>query len=96
MLSLQVNNEGLSEFGGKRKFKDIDETMDKIVAEKQPVAKKSYGARTRVAALFQEGCEEEFLDKVVNVCGWARTIRAGGKGAFAFVELNDGSNFKSL
>ncbi|EKX49508.1 asparaginyl-tRNA synthetase [Guillardia theta CCMP2712] len=30
------------------------------------------------------------------VCGWARTIRLQGSGKFAFLELNDGSCFKSL
>ena len=30
------------------------------------------------------------------VCGWAKTIRLQGSGKFAFLELNDGSCFKSL
>lgn len=34
-----------------------------------------------------------FGDKKVTVCGWARTVRSGK--AFGFIELNDGSNFKS-
>ncbi len=36
---------------------------------------------------------EELGGKVVEVCGWVRTIRDSKN--FAFIELNDGSNFKS-
>ena len=32
----------------------------------------------------------------VVVCGWARTIRLQGAGAFAFLELNDGSTFHNI
>jgi aspartyl/asparaginyl-tRNA synthetase len=34
-----------------------------------------------------------FLDSVVTVCGWIKTLRPSG--AIAFVELSDGSCFKS-
>ena len=36
---------------------------------------------------------EELGGQVVEVCGWVRTIRDSKN--FAFIELNDGSNFKS-
>lgn len=38
----------------------------------------------------------DLVGKTVTVCGWARTIRYGGKGSFGFLEVNDGSSFGSL
>ena len=37
---------------------------------------------------------DEYFDKEITVCGWVRTIRDSKN--FAFIELNDGSHFKSL
>ena len=37
---------------------------------------------------------ETYSEKIVTVCGWARTIRDSK--VFGFIELNDGSCFKSL
>lgn len=37
-----------------------------------------------------------WIDKVVTVSGWARTIKEQGKGSFAFIKLNDGSTIKNL
>lgn len=39
---------------------------------------------------------DEYVDKEVKVCGWAKTMRSGGKGTFYFVELSDGSCMTSL
>jgi asparaginyl-tRNA synthetase len=36
------------------------------------------------------------IGKEVTVKGWAKTVRLQGAGAFAFVQLNDGSCFESL
>ena len=36
---------------------------------------------------------EDFADKTVTVCGWAKTIRDSK--SFGFIELNDGSYFKN-
>ncbi len=36
---------------------------------------------------------EKYVDKEVSVCGWVRTIRDSK--SFAFIELNDGTYFKS-
>ena len=36
---------------------------------------------------------EKYADKEVSVCGWVRTIRDSK--SFAFIELNDGTYFKS-
>lgn len=48
--------------------------------------------RLMIKRLFAES--DRYADKTVTVCGWARTIRDSK--AFGFVELNDGSCFKSL
>ncbi len=48
--------------------------------------------RLMIKRLFAEF--DRYADKTVTVCGWARTIRDSK--AFGFVELNDGSCFKSL
>ena len=48
--------------------------------------------RTAIKEIFQN--PQNFADKEVTVCGWARTIRASN--AFGFIELNDGSYFSNL
>ena len=48
--------------------------------------------RTKIAQLF--AAPESFEGQSMTVCGWARTIRDMKN--FGFVELNDGSCFKSL
>lgn len=37
-----------------------------------------------------------FIDQVLCVAGWVRTMRNGGGGKFAFVELTDGTIFQGL
>ena len=48
--------------------------------------------RTRIAQIFADA--ESFGGREITVCGWARTIRDMKN--FGFIELNDGSCFKSL
>ena len=48
--------------------------------------------RTKIAQIFADA--ESFGGKEITVCGWARTIRDMKN--FGFIELNDGSCFKSL
>lgn len=48
----------------------------------------AYGNRLRIAAIHE--AHEQYLDHLVEVAGWARTTRMGGKD-FAFIELTDGS-----
>lgn len=48
--------------------------------------------RTEIARIFADS--EHFDGEEVTVCGWARTIR--DMKTFGFIELNDGSCFKSL
>ena len=47
---------------------------------------------TKIAHIFADA--ESFGGKEITVCGWARTIRDMKN--FGFIELNDGSAFKSL
>ena len=61
--------------------------------EKKPVATFSYGERVRIAGLYQH--YESMIDHIVQVAGWARTTRMGGKD-FAFIELTDGSCGQTL
>ena len=49
-------------------------------------------AEVLVRQLFRE--TEKFADQEVTVRGWIRTNRGSNK--FGFVELNDGSFFKSV
>jgi asparaginyl-tRNA synthetase len=64
-----------------------------MVVEKKAVPNYTYGARVRVAAIWEN--YEKMFDHLVVVGGWARTTRMGGKD-FCFVELNDGSCSRSL
>jgi hypothetical protein len=60
---------------------------------KKPVAGLSFGERVRIASLHDS--HEQYMYKIINVAGWAKTVRLGGKD-FCFVELNDGSCFSGL
>lgn len=48
--------------------------------------------RTLISQLYED--ISQFDNKSITVCGWARTIRDSK--AFGFIELNDGSCFKSV
>lgn len=61
--------------------------------EKKPVAQFSYGNRVRIASLHND--YEKMLDHIIQVGGWARTTRMGGKD-FCFIELTDGSGSGTL
>ena len=62
--------------------------------EKKTVATFSFGQRVRIAALATPQYEQ-MLDHVIQVAGWARTIRMSGQ-HFCFVELTDGSGSSTL
>ena len=55
----------------------------------------TYGRRLRIAALFEEDADK-YLDTVITVCGWAKTVRPAEKGKLCFIELYDGSIFGHL
>jgi aspartyl/asparaginyl-tRNA synthetase len=64
-----------------------------VPAEKKVVPTASYGNRIRIAKLFDS--HEDFLYKIIQVAGWAKTVRDGGK-EFSFIEISDGSSLKGL
>jgi asparaginyl-tRNA synthetase len=49
-------------------------------------------AQTSVKKIFRE--TEKFLDQEIEINGWVRTVRSSN--TFGFIELNDGSFFKSV
>lgn len=59
------------------------------VIETPPI---SFSGRLRIRYLFEH--PTEFVNKVVYVCGWARTLRAQKK--ITFVTLSDGSGPQTL
>ncbi|MDR2167558.1 MAG: asparagine--tRNA ligase [Clostridiales bacterium] len=48
--------------------------------------------RTKISAIFRDS--QAFLGQELLVCGWVRTLRDNNH--FGFIELNDGSYFKSI
>lgn len=72
---------------------EYEAKIDAIPIEKKNVPIASYGHRIRIGKLFD--APEEFMYKIIQVAGWARTVRSGGKD-FCFVELHDGSSMKGL
>jgi asparaginyl-tRNA synthetase len=51
------------------------------------------GGRMRISNILgRADAGKGLIGKEIVVCGWVRTMREGGKGAFYFVELNDGSS----
>ncbi len=48
--------------------------------------------RVQIKQLFAQS--DVYADKIITVCGWVKTIRDSK--VFGFIELNDGSCFKSL
>jgi hypothetical protein len=74
-------------------FGEYEAVIDRVNIEKKIVPAASYGHRIRLAKLFDS--HEEFMYKIIQVSGWARTVRSGGKD-FCFIELHDGSSMKGL
>ena len=64
-------------------------------APKKPLRSISFGGRLRIVALVQSD-SEKFIDKIINVGGWIKSLREGGGGNFAFIDLNDASTVKNL
>jgi len=74
------------EYSGDKGLINLVMERDTPIALK-PVAELSYGRRIRIAKLHQS--HEQYIDHIIQVCGWARTTRDGGKRFF--IELHDGS-----
>jgi asparaginyl-tRNA synthetase len=65
----------------------------KVDPLRRPIS--SYGGRLRIAT-FHSDEAAKYVNTEVRVCGWAKTLRSAGKGAFYFVILNDGSSIGNL
>jgi lysyl-tRNA synthetase class II len=52
----------------------------------------SFSGRLRIRHLFEH--QADYVNKIVHVCGWARTLRAQKK--IAFITLSDGSGPQTL
>jgi len=65
-----------------------------VPIESKTVATFSFGNRVRIAALATPQYEQ-MQEHIIEVAGWARTTRMGGKD-FAFIELTDGSGATTL
>lgn len=72
----------------------IEDNNDPNAPEK-PLRYTSFAGRVRVAALVQKDADK-WIDKVITIGGWVRSLREGGGGAFCFIDLNDGSSIKNL
>ena len=64
-------------------------------APHKPLRYTSFGGRVRVCALVEKDAEK-WIDKVITIGGWVRSLREGGGGQFCFIDLNDGSSIKNL
>ena len=64
-------------------------------APTKPTRITSFGGRVRVATLTASDAEK-WIDKVITVGGWVRSLREGGNKEFCFIDLNDGSTIKNL
>ena len=54
-------------------------------------------SRTMIKSILEsESGGLSLVDKTIRVGGWVKTGRVAGAGAFAFLELNDGSCFSNL
>lgn len=59
----------------------------------KPIAAMSFGQRVRIARIWES--YEELIGQTIRVAGWTKK-GAMDKNEFAFVELGDGSCFKTL
>jgi hypothetical protein len=76
----------------------VQATLKKKEAELELVApySRSYG-RTLVATVLESESEGlSLVGKTIRVGGWVKTGREAGAGAFAFLEVNDGSCFQNI
>lgn len=57
---------------------------------------RSYGRTSIKSVLGTEDGGKSMIGKTLRVGGWVKTGREAGGGAFAFLEVNDGSSFESI
>ncbi|GAB4818156.1 hypothetical protein N2152v2_005202 [Parachlorella kessleri] len=82
----------------RKQLESLQATLKQKEAELEVVApySKSYG-RTLVRTILEsEGGGVTLVGKTIRIGGWVKTGREAGAGAFAFLEVNDGSCFASI
>ena len=57
---------------------------------------RSYGRTLVRSVLESEGEGRSLVGRTVRVGGWVKTGREAGAGAFAFLEVNEGSCFQNI
>jgi hypothetical protein len=72
---------------------EFEYKKDVVPVEKKNVATFGQSGRVRIAKIHDS--PDLFMNKIVSVCGWVKTIRSSGA-HFCFVEVADGSCFKSI
>ncbi|EGZ12987.1 hypothetical protein PHYSODRAFT_354926 [Phytophthora sojae] len=70
--------------------------MDAVVPSAKPTTAPTLFRRNRIRVKELLGSGLELEGQMVTVKGWAKTLREAGAGAFAFLELNDGSCFAGV
>jgi hypothetical protein len=93
----EVNTEQKRDYDGDKGVVELEFERNTPI-EAKPIPSLSYGHRVLIAKLHQD--HEPYMDHIIQCCGWARSVRAGGKsesgvGIF-FIELYDGSTPKVL
>eukprot|EP01120_Amphizonella_sp_Union-15-10_P006693 TRINITY_DN2192_c0_g1_i1.p1 TRINITY_DN2192_c0_g1~~TRINITY_DN2192_c0_g1_i1.p1 ORF type:complete len:540 (+),score=96.87 TRINITY_DN2192_c0_g1_i1:120-1739(+) len=96
-MSEQVELESL-----RKELQKITEERDRLLRENEAMRLKgssSLTLRNRTSIKNILGRKDEGVGLIgsnIGVAGWIRTVRLQGGGAFAFVEINDGSMHKGL
>ncbi|KAI7843684.1 hypothetical protein COHA_002584 [Chlorella ohadii] len=82
----------------RKQLEELQTSLKKKEAELELVApySRSYG-RTMVKSVLENESEGlSLVGKTIRVGGWVKTGREAGAGAFAFLEVNDGSCFQNI
>ncbi|KAL4441815.1 hypothetical protein ABPG77_003731 [Micractinium sp. CCAP 211/92] len=82
----------------RKELEKLQASLRKKEAELELVApyNRSYG-RTMVASVLESESEGlSLVGKTIRIGGWVKTGREAGAGAFAFLEVNDGSCFQNI
>ncbi|PSC73030.1 asparagine-tRNA cytoplasmic 1-like [Micractinium conductrix] len=82
----------------RQQLESLQTTLRKKEAELETVApyNRTYG-RTMVATVLESDSQGlSLVGKTIRVGGWVKTGREAGAGAFAFLEVNDGSCFQNI
>ncbi|KAL4434001.1 hypothetical protein ABPG75_000442 [Micractinium tetrahymenae] len=82
----------------RKQLETLQASLRKKEAELELVApySRSYGRSLVASVLESESQGLSLVGKTIRVGGWVKTGREAGAGAFAFLEVNDGSCFQNI